>query len=268
MRKFILGAVALIVAISAAMSAACGDDDNGDEEQAVRATLESAAAAFNNKDVDRFLSHVTDMMITNALGFSSREEARQGLAEFIGDPPITFTSFANYEFEGDAATVEVGEIEGIVRGQTRFELVKVDGAWRINSETDLPVEPPSGAAVVAIDMTEYAFSLDRTSAPGNVAFRVTNSGDEGHEFVLFRITADGDPDAILEQLRSGSEDESTFESMEFVAFDGPYEPGEEDVVVFTEDLQAGSYALVCFVPAEGAGAPHAALGMAELMTIE
>ena len=74
------------------------------------------------------------------------------------------------------------------------------------------------------------------------------------EAAVVRIAGD-------EPLQALFASEEGFESIELVAVAGPYDPGTEATVVFTESLSPGRYALLCFVEDPESGLPHVALGM-------
>ena len=77
-RAGILAVLALVAGL-AAFAAACGGDDG--EEGEIRDTADAIVKAYNDKDVDAFLSYWTDNAIQEEYG-ASREEAQQ----FLGEP--------------------------------------------------------------------------------------------------------------------------------------------------------------------------------------
>lgn len=89
---------------------------------------------------------------------------------------------------------------------------------------------------------DYGYNnIPTTAEAGQVAFRFNNTGDELHEMVVLRIN---DESVTVQQLLEMPEEEA----MAQVSFAGRSfaEPGQEDVL-FT-DLEAGRYAVVCFIP--------------------
>ena len=80
-----------------------------------------------------------------------------------------------------------------------------------------------------------------------------NIGEEALEFVLLRVTSN----ASLLDLLATDEDEP--EGLEFLAV-AEAEPGASNVVIPPGPLDAGRFAVVCFLPAPD-GTPHAILGM-------
>jgi hypothetical protein len=122
---------------------------------------------------------------------------------------------------------------------------------------------PEGTAT--IDTAEYKFALDGLKAGSNtVAFK--NGGSMLHHVIIVPF-ADG---KTLDDLKTAlsSEDQSApppvdFEKGSFSAVAGP---GDE--IVYDIDLQAGHYAILCFMPDLGtAGPPHAMKGMIDEFTI-
>ncbi len=57
------------------------------------------------------------------------------------------------------------------------------------------------------------------------------------------------------------------EDVSFLGVGGPWDPGTDTTLVFTEPLEAGRYAMVCFVE-DADGTPHAFLGMTSEFTVQ
>ncbi len=132
-------------------------------------------------------------------------------------------------------------------------LVEVEGDENTAAEPDVDVE------VAGID---YGFEgADEPIEAGEVVLKLTNNGNEPHE-------------ANVLQLAEGATVESV--AAWFQAPEGPppfanvggaqgVMPGASTLA--TMDLDAGNYALICFIP-NAEGVPHAFLGMAKPFTVE
>ena len=115
-----------------------------------------------------------------------------------------------------------------------------------------PVEP-SGGPASEFALSEFSIEGVGSALAGAVTFRVANKGAIAHEFVVYRS------DAAVEALpqAGGMVDES---QVELIGRIDQYGGGETREVTF--DLAAGSYLLVCNLPA------HYQLGMTAAFTVE
>lgn len=134
------------------------------------------------------------------------------------------------------------------------------------------VNAECGFANVEVVAVDYAFDADLDGiAPGTVAFDFSNEGTELHEMALIRINDDA-PESVDELLalpEEEAESKTTFMGVSFA------EPGGGDTMY--ADLDAGRYAVICFIPtgstsmeeAETAdGPPHFTQGMVREFTVE
>jgi hypothetical protein len=129
-----------------------------------------------------------------------------------------------------------------------------------------------GLDSVEVNAVDYAFEGDLDSLQaGEIAFDFNNNGSELQEMALIRIN--DDTTESLEELLQLPEEEAqsktTFTGAAFAT------PGGNDVMY--ADLEAGRYAIICFIPtgstsiedAETAdGPPHFVNGMAREFTVE
>lgn len=271
--------IGLVAVLGLLFAAGCGDDDddgNGDgdetpvatedgsmaeDEQALQDTIEGAAAAWNAGDVDAFLAFFTDAGVMSSFD-APREAAMEFLTDFIGDPPITVGTLTNISISGDAATADAADFAfGKVIDANTFSFAREGDSWLIDNEEDLAVEPPEGTTVVDVSLLEYQFSFDPAEITnGNIAFAASNIGGEDHEIAIVEVA----PDAVIEEVIA---DEAFFETANIVGVGGPWPPGTETNVVFTEEFAPGRYAMLCFIE-NSEGTPHAFLGMVDEFTIE
>jgi uncharacterized cupredoxin-like copper-binding protein len=133
-----------------------------------------------------------------------------------------------------------------------------------------PAPEPSPANAenrVSIDMKEYAYTLTGSLRAGTSTVALGNSGTEYHmaEFNLLR------PDKTVEDVRKAlmTEDQSVFDTVVAKVLDAPgafLAPGQSQELT-TPLLSAGTYAVVCYIPAPGDGAAHFAKGMVTTLTV-
>jgi len=246
-------AVLALVALTA-FAAACGDDDGKEGE--IKDTADAIVKAYNDGDVDAFLSYYTDSGIESGFG-ATREEAQQFLAEGLGEPPLTLRSISSIEVDGDTATADVDLVFGRLLQPERDTFVKEAGVWRIDSAEELSPEIPSDVTAIDLRTPDFAFDFDAGAiTDGDIAFRVENVGEQPHQVILSKIPEDLDLEAALqsEETPPGVEDIAV---LEFV------DVGAKTNMVFTESLEPGRYVLLCFFPdtEDPEGTPHVFKGM-------
>lgn len=130
-----------------------------------------------------------------------------------------------------------------------------------------PVEEATAVAVappeVAITLTDYAFALPDTVAPGVTAIRIVNQGERMHHAILARIDSGktmADVEAMMSQPAA-----PTPGWVKIVGGGGAVKPGGSNVTV--SDLQPGLHVLICFLQDAGDQPPHVALGMVRPFTV-
>jgi uncharacterized cupredoxin-like copper-binding protein len=110
-------------------------------------------------------------------------------------------------------------------------------------------------ASVNVEMTNFAFTLDKTSVPaGSVTFHIKNSADGmDHEMVVIKTDLDAKQ---LPTMSDQSADEEKLESA------GEITVKSGETQDFTVTLAAGHYVLLCNLPG------HYASGMASNFTVQ
>jgi plastocyanin len=285
MRRMIAAGMALTMAVGAL--AACGDDDDsaatptkGTDDFA--SVVQASIDAENAKDYQSFLALWTDKGL-ESYDSGTREEIAAGKGDLSGD--IDVQHLGDAVVHGDTASVEVDatadEQKAFVQAVYRvvFTGVKKDGRWLIDGFDFKGSPPPSAEAeVVHVTAKDYEFHLDRDAVPaGEVAFRFANEGKEQHEIALYKA-----PDGVtVEQAKAavenvnGEELEDVPDGYE-VAHVAFADVGQSMDVTFADDLGAGTYVLVCYIPQGGFGEhgpvdpngrPHVQLGMIHLLTV-
>jgi len=256
-----LAAVLALVAGLAAFAAACGGDDG--EEGEIRDTADAIVKAYNDKDVDAFLSYWTDSGIQEGFD-ATRQEAQEFLAEGLGDPPMSIRSISNIKVSGDTATANVELVFGLSLEPERDSFVKEGGVWKIDGSEAVSPEIPSDVTAIDLKLREFAFDFDASAIKsGDIAFRVENVGEQPHEAVIVKVPEDLN---LEEALQS----EETPPGVEDIAFVEPLDPGAKADVVFTKALEPGRYVLLCFLPdtEDPEGTAHVFKGMQAEFTIE
>ena len=233
---------------------------------AIEKTVRDAVAAWNAKDAAAFLPFFTDKGVSEIFGGgepATREEIAAELPGFIGDPPIELRELTGTA-SGDAGSADVLRVMDPFLEQIRHAMVRQAGAWKIDGEDYVDVKNvPSGTTMINVDESEFAFGVapaDITSAnaKGPIGFDIKNVGSQPHELVLVKLPAEGDVQTLLKT-------EGDVPGLDFVGVTDDIAPGASNrAFVLVKPLEAGRYALVCFLPdtTEGPeGTPHAFKGM-------
>ena len=235
-----------------------GTPSNGSSDaQAIEAVVRAQTNANNNKDVDGFMAAFADSYYDD-LGVS-RDDARSLVATFIGVPQVEITNISAIEVSGDDATAQVDSNEGVFLSSEKYSFAREVGRWRIAKIEELPVQADTANAV-DMDLVEYSFLFDESAAQdGDVVFYVANSGAQPHEIELMKL-----PDGVNAQDLRDREDVPA--GVQTLGLFGPLDPGESRVLALASKLDAGRYALVCYL-SDPSGQSHAALGMVKDLTV-
>jgi len=276
-----------VLLTGAAAFVACSDDDDdeaGDttpvatqvateeasaDEQAIQQVFVDAIERWNAKDLDGFLTFLTDAGVISSFGEESNslDEAKANLTTFFGTVELGTPEFSDVSVSGDTGSMDAVFSFGPVLLHSKFGLVKVGTDWKLNSEeSNLPVDVPAGATKIEVDLNEFAFGTDVTAitgATGVFALEAKNVGKQRHMLALARVPADANIEELLKQ-----EDPA---EVEFIASVDDVAPGTSKSLVFVKPLDAGRYVMVCFLPDtdEGEeGTPHVFKGMLKEFTVE
>ena len=99
---------------------------------------------------------------------------------------------------------------------------------------------------------DYEFEgVPVTLAAGRASFNLTNDGNEGHQMILFRRNDGGTRGSIEDILDLGEEGDGWGYALTTAGSTGPQpgvQPGQTGYLL--AELEAGSYATVCFITGE------------------
>lgn len=125
--------------------------------------------------------------------------------------------------------------------------------------------PAPAPNLVTVTARDFAFGAPSTIPAGLTTFRLVNEGPEMHHVQLVRLEDGHTLQELMELASAGGEHGAMPAWARFVG--GPNAPapggGESEATV---ELEAGSYALVCFIPS-GDGVPHLMKGMVKPLTV-
>ncbi len=233
-----LTAVTLIVGV-----AACGSDDDeasgGDEASSFCDDVVAFNTAAFDTDVPEDAS--SEDVIAAGERLSPLSQALvDGAPEGLTDGAEAIHSFVAPMVEGDA------------------EKFNDDSSFETYTSFVNDAIGACNFAAEAVTGSDYAFDAADTIEAGTVAFSFTNASEgEEHEMVVLQKLAGVDLswDELLALPEEEGRSKTKFVTVAFAP------PGGDSATLAT--LDAGSYAMVCFVPVGGAddGPPHFTQGM-------
>jgi hypothetical protein len=235
---------------------ACGDDDD-DEATDTTAVAGGDSAAFCDALVE-FNSAVNEVEIDD----TSSEEDIKTAGEQLG--PIFENIAANAP---DAVASQAEELNATVQSLREGDAEAFNADATFETYTEFVDGSVGSCDFESVDVTatDYAFDAPDTVPAGTVSLKLTNSSDaEEHEMIIFR-KADGVDLSFQEILELGEEESQDKIVFSGAAFAPPGEGGSS-----LAELEAGDYAMVCFLPVGGAedGPPHFTQGMIHEFTVE
>jgi hypothetical protein len=121
-------------------------------------------------------------------------------------------------------------------------------------------------ASVAVDLLDFSFAVSDTLPAGEQLFAVTNSGQQPHHLIIFRLR-EGFTFADFQAFLTSEGEPEGEPPADEAGYSGELSPGVE--LYFAEDLTPGHYIFICFLPSpDHEGAPHFALGMVREVVVE
>lgn len=252
-------AVAVLCAFGL-LAVACGDDDDdteastGDDTSTTVAEGAEFAVAPENEEYCAFVEELDgqDGPPTN----EQLERIKEIRPDSIGED-TDMVADAFLAADGDFGQVfSDPEIEAAF-GRMEEHDAEVCGFDDDGGEEDdeVATEPLEGAEVVPVTAVDFAFEGLPAEVPaGAVSFELTNEGESAHEMVMFKLGEGVDLDALLAAEEEPSEEEAQDVGSTFAP------PGEGGAYLNAEDLEPGTYAVVCFIPGPE-GKAHYELGM-------
>ena len=137
---------------------------------------------------------------------------------------------------------------------------------------EAPADQPTPAADVTIAMQEMSFGVDGGLTAGPHTIALTNAGQQPHFLLMVGVPKGTTPDDFLALSAAFARDPTasppaglSFEELTPVIQSTDLSSG--GTVWLNADLAAGTYVLACFFPDPETGAPHAFLGMVDVVTV-
>ncbi len=124
-------------------------------------------------------------------------------------------------------------------------------------------KPPATPQQVTITATDFAFSGPDSIAPGVTRITMVNTGAQSHHLILGRL--DDGKTVTDVQAAMKEHPEAAPPYLSFRGASGMVDPGDSSSSV--NDLPAGHYMLICFVPDPTTQMPHAMKGMVKEIVV-
>jgi plastocyanin len=150
----------------------------------------------------------------------------------------------------------------LVLGQAACTIADSDNEGRRGAREARAATPAPAANLVTVTTREFAFGAPATIPAGLTTVRLVNQGQEMHHVQLVRLD-EGHTVAELMEMAKGAEGPMPA-WVKFVGGPNVHAPGAHSESTMV--LQAGEYALVCFIPSPD-GVPHIAKGMVKPLTV-
>lgn len=130
--------------------------------------------------------------------------------------------------------------------------------------TVVPAESQAqiGQADVRMTLTDYAFAITPELTAGRHVIDVSNAAAQPHEVVLMQLAPGKTPQDLMGWMQAGMQGPPPAMPVGGTSL---LSSGQSNQL--TLDLQAGEYALLCFVPDAKDGKPHVAHGMVRQITV-
>ena len=251
----------------------------------------AAAGAQEPQQTVRITLSATSAQITGAealkqgytkLTFTSSGKGERGFAVFKLKPGVTRQQFETeapkIDNPNDAAKLGAFVASGFIEGKKTYttsivldktsEYALIDftkkaavrGFFATNDQSSNAPVPP---ADVRVTLRDYSFGGGST-LPRNGTIQVVNTGKVLHHTLIFPLRKGLDTKKLMRDIKAGKEPRN--------AFAGPPSALTEIVSPKTtndveERLKPGKNLLVCFLQDSPKKPPHAALGMAKVVTV-
>lgn len=124
--------------------------------------------------------------------------------------------------------------------------------------------PAAAPNLVTVTASDFAFNAPASIPAGLTTIRLVNQGREMHHVQLARLDEGHTVEELMRLMESAGEHGPIPSWVHFVG--GPNVPGPDGATEATVQLEAGAYALLCFIPS-GDGVPHVMKGMVKPLTV-
>lgn len=181
-------------------------------------------------------------------------DAHPAWAVFMGGPNAPFPKGGQDEDVVDLQPGNYAVICVVPDADGKLHMMKgMVKALTVTPSTETRSMPASD---LTLKLTNYSFTFSKLPTAGKHAIRVVNNGSQVHEAELFRLEPGKTGEDVFNWVGRGMQGPPPGTPL---GGGGPESPGKENT--WLVNLNAGSYALICFMPDAKDTKPHAAHGM-------
>jgi uncharacterized cupredoxin-like copper-binding protein len=250
-----------VAACLALVAVACGDDD--EEPTATADETTTTQADEGDGESSEYCSVAAELDESEEMPTVEMFEAYRDVAPEEISAEVDIAVDAIVEADGDLGKAfgdpAVEEAIGVIEDY-EAEACGLGGDDE-EGEEEPETEPIEGAQMVPVVGVDYAFEgIPTELEAGPTSFSFANEGEAAHEMFIARLGDGVDLDELLAADREPTEEEAQEIGGTFS------EPGGETTYINAEDLEPGTYAVLCFIPGPE-GKPHFELGMKSTFTV-
>lgn len=255
-----------LTAVALLVGAGCGDDDDDEDTSGSGSGTEettegSEGGGGGEPDLAAACAANTEAsMLFSSPELPPAEDANPVLDELEATAPEEIAEPLAVILDAGRQALNSGDTAAFETPEVGMAISEADGYFFDNCDGEQ----------VELTGIDYAFEGAPATVPaGPVNFRLSNEGMEFHEVAIARKN-DDTTQSFSEILELPEEEALALVTPVGAGFAMPGDKG----VAFT-DLEAGEYAMVCFIPqgivspeSEPTGPPHFVLGMVSEFTVE
>lgn len=131
--------------------------------------------------------------------------------------------------------------------------------------TGTAIDAPLPAGDAELTLQDFAFVGVSTLTPGQHTVTVQNTGPQPHEATLVKLN---EGITVAQVVQAFTATESPSGPPPWTGAGGIAGISAGSTATMELDLEAGEYAMICFIPDPATGRPHAALGMVGGLTVQ
>ncbi len=296
-KKLLFIFVALLAAALAVAAVACDDDEDGadgGEPTATATPAEIPVVSFNATDYEydapasiaggltqlsmsnggsedhnavfvRLNDGVTFGDFTGALADVAAEADLEGIGTLVSGPGAGPGGASDVVIDLAAGSYAVLCTVPDAEFVPHFALGMVQELEVTEARAEQP-EPPK--ADVTVRLNDFAFDAPDTLPAGPTTFEVVNDGPQLHEMVVAALDEGFTADDLVALLLSTEPPPPDAGPPPFALIGAAVTMSTGESALTPVDLEAGNYAMICFVGDPDSGAPHFILGMVDSFTVE
>lgn len=246
---------------------ACVSDDRSDgaataDVAAVEATMKAARDSLAAGDAVAFLESWTDDGLQQVF-HESGDAFIANSGYYVGARQYRLGASSAPIVTGSTATVVAPLFFRLVGTARQFNLVEVDGEWKIDGAAPTTIEVDE-AMPIGITFGESSITYEAAAiTQPDIALQVRNPTSRRHELNILTAPPDQDIAEFFEHPEDAPpvpEGKSMPDGFDFVGGVNDIEPGMAVTVLFSGELPPARYVMFCNSEDDATGEPHSRSG--------